>query len=614
MDKNIIELLDFPKEVEERFIDSLRNISIDDGKNEIEIIDECMLERFYSAQLLSDDVYENKQNIEYPLKVGQNVVYLDELALNLDNISASYSATKKELDCFRSNITLSTVDALYVNSAQEWFLIEFKNGNWDKEEIRNKCYETRNLLDDLKVLDEKAIVTTNREKENIIVEGLKLSEKIEKVLKYERTSEFYREHVNLVVVYSADKKISERYAKLCGMMDKHNNLCQILEDSGILENNRITKKNVDVRFGNEAINDLAKCLLASKVVNQNFRIFDEVLKADKRFDDIDNNTSGVKKYIRKLEKYPEIMENVLAVFYKDANKDIINRPKEFLKYIAARSIRGYENERLSYERDDYEIVEDLLKIIDKEQYDKFHNKISSIIELFEEKKALEKEFDVEFTEQLEGMLKNDFNNALKRIMLIYRLNEGIKRKPITGEQMELLLHHVLGMEDKEAKTVVERMNKETEDEKMTLFLDFVAVYVYLKYDSNVRRDARYDKYYHIVRQLEYYNEFTKRNSKEESGKKDDGKKDYGFFAESIYAKISKYKIENKRDMLKNELQRVERKIFEGKSFHEIYPFTKAIKLFVDPNPHSIKWLRDCLEGSVVKSVKGCWGPDFCVER
>ena len=199
MDKNIAQILSLPPDVEKILIGTLYDLSVDDGGNsDITITDEWILRMFVQAGIIKNIKEEELDTVCFPYLLSEHVVDSQELALNLDNIAASYQETKKQGSVVRINNTLSTIDCLHIRQRDAWYLIEFKNGDWTARDIEKKVHETLQLLGDLEKLDNAAVVTTNRDNQMIEVTGLNLKAKLELELGFEASSRFYK---NTVFVY-----------------------------------------------------------------------------------------------------------------------------------------------------------------------------------------------------------------------------------------------------------------------------------------------------------------------------------------------------------------------------------------------------------------------------
>lgn len=203
MDKNIVQVLNLPDDVADILTGTLYDISIDDGNNNnIKIPDAWTLERFIEAGIIRNISEDEIETIQYPYIAYEHVVFSDELALNLDNIASSYQETKKRSRVIQINDTLSTIDSLYIGERDVWYLLEFKNGDWNFRDIEKKVYETLHLLGDLEKLDKNAVITTNRDKHMVEVENLNLKSRLVKELGFEATSEFYKNKMHLYIVYA----------------------------------------------------------------------------------------------------------------------------------------------------------------------------------------------------------------------------------------------------------------------------------------------------------------------------------------------------------------------------------------------------------------------------
>ena len=137
---NILEDLGLSPEVEKYLVSTFKELSVDDcSRNDIELKNEWELERFEEAGFIDKTEDEYK---EFPFKVHQYVVTSQVKAIDLDNVAASYNATIRERDILRTNECIGSTDALYINNDKIdncWYLIEFKNGEWDYKDIKEKA-------------------------------------------------------------------------------------------------------------------------------------------------------------------------------------------------------------------------------------------------------------------------------------------------------------------------------------------------------------------------------------------------------------------------------------------------------------------------------------------
>ncbi|HBA47258.1 MAG TPA: hypothetical protein DDY31_19940 [Lachnospiraceae bacterium] len=212
MEKNIAQILGMPKDVEKILVGTLYELSADDGgNNDIEISDEWTLKRFIEAGFIRG-IRENEiEKIQYPYAVNEHVVFSDEPALNLDNLAASYQATKRRNSVIQVNDTLSTIDALAIRGKDAWYLFEFKNGEWNVRDIEKKINGTIRLLGDLERLDNDAVITTNRDEHAVKVRNLNLKAKLENEMGFRADSAFYKSRMSFYIVYTDNIKKAKEF-------------------------------------------------------------------------------------------------------------------------------------------------------------------------------------------------------------------------------------------------------------------------------------------------------------------------------------------------------------------------------------------------------------------
>ena len=301
---NILEDLGLSPEVEKYLVSTFKELSVDDcSRNDIELKNEWELERFEEAGFIDKTEDEYK---EFPFKVHQYVVTSQVKAIDLDNVAASYNATIRERDILRTNECIGSTDALYINNDKIdncWYLIEFKNGEWDYKDIKEKIYDSITLLNNIYELDQHAILTSNRSNKMIIKDNLNLADNLFKNYGFEATAAFYKKRVKMLIVISGNKKIIKRYMDLCRNKDNYQKMEGILTriDLKLLRYNRLK-----FDFGYDTINALANMLITANSANKGIIKYDGIMciinrlsdmKLSKRIEEVLNINSGFIRYL-----------------------------------------------------------------------------------------------------------------------------------------------------------------------------------------------------------------------------------------------------------------------------------------------------------------------------
>lgn len=613
MKGTIREKLALPENVQKYLIGTLYDISVDDSNNkdngkvkdDNEISNKWVEERLAEAGFI-----EKTTETNYPKKVHEHVVLSKTEAINLDNIAASYAATLRREDPMRANVTLSTVDAFYTNEKGTSYFIEFKNGKWEKGDIKGKVFESRALLDDIKVLDKYAIVTSNREKDSEEVENLNLSEKFKAYCGLDGSADFYKKHVQLLVVYSGKEHAIKSYIALCEKRDNYEQIERRLQKADFPFLRKILIKSPKVDFGYETINCLAKLLITTDSKEDNFMRFSETMTMLERMNGIEENDKKIKKACEQLDRHPELMKLIYDKMYKGdkkaerflkqcGKKETLN-PQIFLQIAAKMSVR--EGRSLEFgKKDDFNIIIEIVEHSETVKEKKFCEIIEGLYKEIEgvlPELEIQKESicDANFTNLKTLAEQGDYEEFIKRTCFIYRMiyDNSVKE---TEEKYKIeLLKNICGIEEDFAN----RLAKASEG-KEKVFTHMVLLWNYLYKDSSIRDDVEKDIYVHMVRQIEYLYALN-------NGHRD--KQKYGPFAKRINNKTKHLKGEDKQKKIIEEAKKIESEIMKGKGIHEIMPLQGIIKLTISGEERKIRELRAILKGTVLLDVRGCKAVDF----
>ena len=182
-------------------------------------------------------------------------------------------------------------------------MIEFKNGEWDYKDIKEKIYDSITLLNNIYELDQHAILTSNRSNKMIIKDNLNLADNLFKNYGFEATAAFYKKRVKMLIVISGNKKIIKRYMDLCRNKDNYQKMEGILTriDLKLLRYNRLK-----FDFGYDKINALANMLITANSANKGIIKYDGIMciinrlsdmKLSKRIEEVLNINSGFIRYL-----------------------------------------------------------------------------------------------------------------------------------------------------------------------------------------------------------------------------------------------------------------------------------------------------------------------------
>lgn len=609
---NILEDLGLSPEVEKYLVSTFKELSVDDcSKNDIELKNEWELERFEEAGFIYKTKNEDK---EYPYKVHQYVVTSQVKAIDLDNVAASYNATIREKDILRTNECIGSTDALYINNDKIdncWYLIEFKNGEWDCDGIRKKMYDSITLLNNIYELDQHAILTSNRSKNMTVIDNLNLAENLSKNYGFEATAAFYKKRVKMLIVISGNKKIIKRYMDLCRNKDNYQKMEGILThiDLKLSRYNRLK-----FNFGYDTINALANMLITANSANKGIIKYDGIMciinrlsdmKLSKRIEEVLNINSGFISYLYNVI----YADNKAIEQYKNKICKDEYITSENMRYIVAKaSVRQITyDSKFSYNRhveDDYQLlcdIADIYNLTDK-QYSNFRDELNSIlskyadfIDIYGRKRLMEDNF-CDFNKLLIG---EEFEEALKRIVLVKRILSKRSDKFIGNDAVKKLLISIAGMDEQKACMISELCNKD-----MAAIYRLVAIWEYLYSGSLNGLQIRNGCYIRIIRQaklIEMLNEDDETKS---------NKVKYGIFNTRIEQIINRCKIEDRQKAVNCEIKRIREALENGTEIVNILPLQMAVDMSIDKNVQITRRLKTMYKGSVLKDIDYCYGIDF----
>lgn len=603
MDKSIAQILDLPQDVENVLIGTLYDISVDDGGNNgIEIPDKWTLERFIEAGIIRNINVGQINTILYPYTLDGHVVFSDKLALNLDNIAASYQETKKRNYVIKINDTLSTIDCLYIKEKDAWYLIEFKNGDWNARDIEKKVHETLQLFRDLEKLDNSAVITTNRDKHLIEVNNLNLKTKLEKELGFEASGNFYKNNISLYIVYTDQIKKAGEFRKLCDKAEQYADMDKVFKQYKVFEKTEITPK---VDLGYTLVSIFATYLLEATTNNKYYLAYCNIWNMYGRFKKIDGQRC--KEYLDVLKTIPIIISKIPTFLSENGRGLFVANmsPDEFLRRLAVYSIKYCKEEEMpECELDEYDIVIGLLNTIMQKDYSEYIDECERVIQLFgdllsDDKSRLKFICSDEFANEVVDLIGTNFYEVLGRILLIQRITDKKGCHCLTGHQQKQLLKNVLHINDAEADSVLGLVNND-----MKLFLKFTALKVYFKRKYTCFWDIEKDAYMHMCRQIYYIKQLY--DEKEIAGGSKQRTRTYGCFGtllEDLMIEPSSIDFQKKVD-------KIEEKILKGNSRIEIQALQVAVQGLVSKKSIAIQQLKYKFEGSTFKKVDGCKSEDF----
>ncbi len=606
METEIRKGLQLPENVEKYLIGTFYDICVDDGgKHKIQIADKWMEKRLAEAGFIKTTGTAKC----YPMEVDEHMVLSEEEAVNLDNVAASYAATLSRVDCMRENAILSTTDAFFRNTEGNCYLIEFKNGDWKKEDIKQKVYESRTLLDNLKELDEQAVITGNRRSEKVEVNELRLSDKMHTYFGIDGTNAFYKEKVQLLVVYSGGLNIVRKYQLLCSRKDRYSWMQEKLDEFGVGRIERKIKGEEQLQFGYSAINKLGALLLSADSANRNVDRFDAVIQMFDRIEEIEQRKPKQKKICEVLDTYPGMINYLYHRLYdgeKKANcyindkcKGVLNTDN-FLKLTAYMSLEKMFVDVDRQEKDDFTVVEEFISKLSDSVKDKF---LANINEIWSENRKLPEKIVREkklFAEDsfcdMEQLLKNEnYEEAVRRSIFIRRVASAHEMKKFEDDTDCALIKNICKVEPKDAEQVVQA-TKDNTKHRMILF----AIWSYLCDEADIRETVPNDSYRHILRQMKYLEEL-------ESEK-------YGRFVARINDKTKHLLGEEKKQRVNGEKEKIRQEIISGKELREMLALQMMVAYTISNEDGKIRKLKTELAGAVLKGVTGCKAIDFAKIR
>lgn len=616
MDKNIAQILSLPEEAEKILIGTLYDISVDDGKNnDLNIPDEWTLERFMEAGL-TRDIQEEMGFIQYPCKINERVVFSEELALNLDNIAASYQATKKRGCLMPINYTMSTIDSLYIKEKDVWNLIEFKNGNWTVQDIEKKVNGTLRLLGDLELLDNTAILTTNREEQIIEVRELNLRSKLENELGFCASSDFYKNRMSLYIVYTGRLRKAREFLELCSQRNRYSDMEKVLKQCRVFEKRIVSPI---VEMGYAQINILATYLLKATTENQFYAVYHNVGIMYERVKRI--NGVSYQKYITLLKEIPHFISEIPKYLSRKSRMLFSDNmsPDEFLMQFAIYSIRHTKEEDMpECEVDEYDTVVGLLDSILQKDYSEYTSQCRNMVLQFgkllcEDKKQLDSVYSENFADELQSLINTDFYEAVGRILLIQRVTNKRGCYRLNRRQQEELVRNILHVEAEDLEFLLD-----TVDNNMESLLKFTALKSYFSRKYACFWNPEQDDYLHMCRQIFYVKELY--DEKQPAGESIQGLnaqkhgrqkiRTYGCFGTLLHSLMKGEPPACFQENLREKVNRIEKRILAGKSRMEIQPLQMAVQGIISCEAIALQQLKYLFEGSVFQKVAGCKGEDF----
>lgn len=607
MSSSVIENLDLSDNVEKYLVSTFMDLSVDDSNNnDILLKDKWVAERFVEAGLIDTSILEKAV---YPLSVHEYVVTSQEKVIDFDNIAASYNATMKERDIFRTNECIGSTDALYIkgdNEKSTWYLIEFKNGDWDCNGIREKIYDSITLLNNINELDRHCIIKNNREKTRIKIENLNISNNLIKYYGFESTAKFYKEHVKMMVVSSGTKHLTKEYKKLCDLKDYYKEINDILLCMNLKL--RIFKK-YNFNFGYDTINNLANLLVTANSANNGKIKYDSIMNMLDRvllkksqqvlntfensdelnnylFNKLYNNNRVIKEYKENICKGQKITsDNMIHIFARGA-----------LQHMTYENTLSYKN----HLRDDYEFLESISTIYNLSLKDKqkVHNTIKEIINKCDSIICNKQDIQVIFSEEFFDLDKliqnNNFDELVKRVIFIEKILSKKSSGLIEMKSIEKLLINIFNISEKEACMLTEIQFK-----NMKEMYDCVALWQYLYEDISTEESIRNDNYMKLMQQAKLI--YMLDSNKEIYG---------GVFHSRIESAVNKCKEEDKRVVRDREVKIIKELLENGTDIKDILPLQMAINMTIDKNFENIKRLKTMFKGSVLKDIDYCYGIDF----
>lgn len=612
MDKNIAQILCLPEEAEKILIGTLYDISVDDGKNnDLSIPDGWTLKKLMEAGLVRDIMAEQEESIQYPYRINEHVVLSEELALNLDNMAASYQETKKRVSLMPVNHTLSTIDSLYMKEKDDWYLLEFKNGDWTAWDIEKKVHETLLLLGDLERLDNNAILTTNREKKTVEIRKLNLKSRLENELGFRAGNEFYKSRMSLYIVYTDHIRKAREFLKLCSRRSMYADMDRVFKQCGIFGKRIVSPK---VEMGYELVDVFATYLLQATTENHYYRVYQNVGIMYERM----RKMSGTpyQKYLTLLRGMPVFISEIPKLLSRKDRRLFSDNmsPDEFLIQFALCSIRHIKEEDMpECEADEYTVVIGLLNDILQRDHSEYASECRNAVQCFgkllcEDEKKLDSVCGENFADELQGLFHSDFYEALGRVLLIQRVTKKRGCFPLNRQQQMELVRNILHVQEEKAEAVLDLV-----DNDMGSLLKFAALRSYFSRRYTCFWNPEQDDYMHMCRQIYYIKELYEEkqtaggNTKNQSGQK---MRTYGCFGTLLHYLTTKEPSADFQEEVRVKIDYIEKQILAGKSRMEIQPLQMAVQGTISSKAIALQQLKYSFEGALFKRVAGCRGEDF----
>lgn len=599
------------QKIRDYLMDTFYNMCVDDGHgHDIQLEDAWMEERFVEAGLIEASASTGKK--QYPKPVHEHMVLSHTEALNLDSVAASYSATLKKNDPLLNNFTRSTVDSLITmrDDEKKWtYFIEFKNGKWETDEVYRKITDSIFLLNDLEKMDRSAVLTDNRTKVKYDVQNLELSRFYEEYAGFDGTSNFYKNNAVFVLVSGKDENCFRNFAELCKRKSDYAYMNFVLEEIAfdVLKKASAGKYN----FGFEYINRLAFMILNANSTNKYMIHYKNILKLFQRLESVKYPDKSNRYIIELLEKYPEIMQFLKELLYKDYRKyDNLMKifrnlgyteAKCFLCVAAVCSVQPAKGKRMT---DDYKILcnmGDMISGLKNDDYKKYIEKLKEMVQSysFHLKKELLEEISNENFCEINSLLKEEkWEEAVKRVLFMLRIYASHSMGDLgdVNEKIGDLISNIYGNDLIFENTSPQQLKKMLQQDSEVLMMA-AAILSYLQEDIELR-DEPWNDYVHMVRQLEYLRDVKSRK----------GNNRFGQFA----APLSEWLERNKADQmaLKTLLDNIEQKIIKGKSIQEIFPMYFVQKETIEEDYQKLRNLAAKVKGKILNDVQGVKAMDF----
>ena len=600
------------QKIRDYLMDTFYNMCVDDGHgHDIQLEDAWMEERFVEAGLIEASASTGKK--QYPKPVHEHMVLSHTEALNLDSVAASYSATLRKDDPLLNNFTRSTVDSLYVvrnknKQSTVWF-IEFKNGEWETEDVYRKITDSIFLLNDLEKLDQNAILTNNRTKEKFEVHDLELSKFYKEYTDFDGTLDFYKSHAVFVLVSGKDGNCFRNFEKLCKKRADYAGMNYILE---IISFDVLKKASEDkYHFGFEYINKLAFLILNANSTNEyishykNILYFFERLKAIKCHDKTNKDIIGL------LGEYPRFIPFLKELLYQNYSEyeKLINLFQQlgyseaecFMCVAAVCSVQPAKGRELT---DDYQILCDIGKVIVKPQREAYKE---SIIRWKEKARTYRFDIEKEVLEEISGenfsdivslLVQEKFEDALKRTLFILRIREAHSMGKFENmdDAIRKLMSKIYG-NDLILKYTTSQQLEQMMQQESDIIIMLAATISFMQEDMELRKNSC-NRFVHMVRQLEYLKSLALRT----------GDKRFGEFASPLGDWLEQNKKNGKK--LDDLLDRIEQKIIDGNSIQEIFPMYYIKKKTIGYDQQKLRNLAARAKGKILNDVQGVKAMDF----